>query len=302
MKEIKSTGSMPVLAVAALCLLMAGCVARRVAWSPDGTHAAVFAGDGLRLCGPDGALSETILPGEGLAEWFADSHRLAVMSETGKQSWQDLQKVLSPEERQRVVQGGKTVLDEFKAGRGLAEAFKALTGLGDHEKDAVGVYLAEGGATKEQAGTNWEALQQQEASVVQIRVGMLAGGKLTLGPPLLNSLRKILDMRVSPAGTAIAFTAEGDKKTSYNFGSFRRTAPRRPSWWRKTRPIVPIGQPTAMPWCMSAPSRGLPATIRFAWPRSRGAASSTPPARSKFKPMPRIWPACSLMPTTKCAV
>jgi len=203
---------MPVLAVAALCLLMAGCVARRVAWSPDGTHAAVFAGDGLRLCGPDGALSETILPGEGLAEWFADSHRLAVMSETGKQSWQDLQKVLSPEERQRVVQGGKTVLDEFKAGRGLAEAFKALTGLGDHEKDAVGVYLAEGGATKEQAGTNWEALQQQEASVVQIRVGMLAGGKLTLGPPLLNSLRKILDMRVSPAGTAIAFTAEGDKK------------------------------------------------------------------------------------------
>jgi hypothetical protein len=191
---------------------MTGCVSRRIAWSPDGAHAAVFAGDGLHLCGPDGALSETILPGNGLAEWFSDSHRLAVMSEVGKQSWKDLEKVISPEERQRVAQGGKTVLDEFKAGHSYADAFNALTGLGDYEKSAVAVYLAEREGTKDQAGTNWDALQQKEASVIQIRIGTLEEGKLALGPPLINSLRKILDIRVSPTGTAIAYTAEGDKE------------------------------------------------------------------------------------------
>jgi hypothetical protein len=212
MKKMKSIGSWIVLAVTTLCLLMTGCISRRIAWSPDGAHAAVFAGDGLHLCGPDGALSETILPGNGLAEWFSDSHRLAVMSEVGKQSWKDLQKVISPEECQRVAQGGKTVLDEFKAGHSLADALKALTSLGDYEENAVAVYLAEKEGTKEQAGTNWDALQQIEASVLQIRIGTLEEGKLALGPPLINTLRKIVDIRVSPTGTAIACTAEGDKK------------------------------------------------------------------------------------------
>ncbi len=209
---MKSIVSWSVLAVAALCLLMTGCVSRRIAWSPDGAHAAIFAGDGLHLCGPDGALSETILPGNGLAEWFSDSRRLAVVSEVGKQSWKDLQKVLSPEERQRVAQGGKTVLDQFKAGHNLDAAFNALSGLGDYEKNAVAAYLAESEGTKEQAGTNWDALQQKEASVLQIRIGTLEEGKLALGPPLINSLRKIMDIRVSPTGTAIAYTAEGDKE------------------------------------------------------------------------------------------
>jgi hypothetical protein len=211
MKKMKSIGSWSVLAVAAFCVLMTGCVSRRIAWSPDGAHAAVFAGDGLHVCGPDGALSEMILPGNGLAEWFSDSHRLAVMSEVGKQSWKDLQKVLSPEECQRVAQGGKTVLDQFKAGHNLTDALNTLTGLGDYEKNAVAVYLAESEGTKEQAGTNWDALQQKEASVLQIRIGTLEEGKLALGPPLINSLRKILDIRVSPTGTAIAYTAEDDK-------------------------------------------------------------------------------------------
>jgi hypothetical protein len=224
MKKMKSIGSWSILAVATLCLLMSGCVARRIAWSPDGAHAAVFAGDGLHLCGPDGALSETILPSDGLAEWFPDSRRLAVMSVVGKQSWRDLAQVrydpqsrtvtcvISIEEKERIAQGGKTVLDEFKAGHSFTDAFNALTNLGDLEKNAVAVYLAKREGTKEQAGTNWDALQQKEASVVQIRIGTLEEGKLALGPPLINTLRKIMDIRVSPTGTAIAYTAEGEKK------------------------------------------------------------------------------------------
>ncbi|MGD0813436.1 MAG: hypothetical protein ABSA83_07520 [Verrucomicrobiota bacterium] len=212
MKNMKSIGSWFVCAVAALCVLMTGCISRRIVWSPDGAHAAVFAGDGLHLCGPDGALSETILPCNGLAQWFSDSHRLAVMSEVGKQSWKDLEKIISPEERERLTQGGKTVLAEFNAGHSFAYAFETLTNLSENEKNAVSVYLAENEGNKVQAGTNWNVLTQKDASVFQIRIGTLEEGKLTVGAPLLTTLRKILDIRVSPTGTAIAYTAEGDNK------------------------------------------------------------------------------------------
>ena len=209
---MKSNGSLPFLAVTFVCLLITGCAPRRIAWSPDGAHAAIFAGDGLHLCGPDGALSEIVLHGEGMAEWFPDSHRLAIVSEVGKQSWKDLEKVISPEERERVVEGGKALLDQFKAGRNLTSALKTLNGLGEYEKNAVAVYLAQNEGTKEQAGTNWDNLRQKEASMIQIRIGTLEEGKLALGPPLLNSLRKVFDIRVAPTGTAIAFTAEGNRE------------------------------------------------------------------------------------------
>jgi hypothetical protein len=211
MNKMKSIGSRSLVAAVSLWLLMTGCVSRRIAWSPDGAHAAIFAGDGLRVCGPDGALSEIVLPGEGLAEWFPDSHRLAVVSEVGKQSWKDLEKALSPEEREHVVEGGTTLLDQLKAGHNLTDALNTLTGLGEYEKNAVVVYLAQAAGTKQQAGTNWDELRQKEASLIQIRIGLLEGGKVTLGPPLVSSLRKIVDIRVAPTGTAIALTAEGGK-------------------------------------------------------------------------------------------
>ncbi len=212
MKKMKSNGSLPFLAATFVCLLITGCVARRIAWSPDGAHAAIFAGDGLHLCGPDGALSEIVLPGEGMAEWFPDSHRLAIVSEVGKQSWKDLEKVISPEERERVVEGGKALLDQFKTGHNLTDALNTLNGLGGYERNAVAVYLAQKEGTKEQAGTNWANLRQKEASMIQICIGTLEEGKLALGPPVLNSLRKIFDIRVAPTGTAIAFTAEGNRE------------------------------------------------------------------------------------------
>jgi hypothetical protein len=212
MKKMKLINFRHILGVAVLCLLMSGCVSRRIAWSPDGAHAAIFAEEGLHLCSPDGALSEMILPGVELAEWFPDSQRLAVTSEVGKQSWTDLEKVISPEECERIVQGGQKVREERKAGHSFAYAFNALTNLGDNEKNAVSAYLAESEGTKEQVGANWDVLPQKVASLFQMRVGTLDRGRVMFGPPLINTLRKIVDIRISPGGTAIACTAEGDKK------------------------------------------------------------------------------------------
>jgi hypothetical protein len=208
MTKMKLPLSWSALALATVCFLMTGCVARRIAWSPDGAHAAIFAGDGLHLCGPDGALSETILPGDGLGDWFSDSRRLAVVSAVEKQSWPDMQKLLPPQDCERVEQGGKTVLEAFKAGHNFPEAFDGLTGFEDNEKNAVAVFLAQSPGTKEVVGTNWDVLQQGEANVIQIRIGTLDAGKLSFGASLVNSLRNIVDIRVSPTGVAVAYTVD----------------------------------------------------------------------------------------------
>src|SRR5208282_1235144 len=102
--------------IVAGCLLTTGCVRRLpIVWTPDGSYAAVFAGDGLHLCNADGWLSTNLLPAGGLAAWFPDSTHLAVETDVGKQSWADLQKVISADENVRITRGGTTVLDGFKA-------------------------------------------------------------------------------------------------------------------------------------------------------------------------------------------
>ena len=203
--------SWSLLAVLAAAFLMTGCVGRRIAWSPDGTRAAIFAGDGLHLCSPDGTLSGLLLPGEGMADWCPDSRRLAVLTETGKVSWPDLEKVLSTPDRQRLLAGGQTVLEQFKAGLTLDGALRSLTGFADAERNAVAVYLAQKDGVQAAAGTNWNDLRQKECSLLQIRIGTVQpDGQLTLGQPIVNRLRKMMDLKIAPGGTAIAFTGEGD--------------------------------------------------------------------------------------------
>jgi hypothetical protein len=206
MNKIKTVCSYSLLALVGVSFLMTGCVARRIAWSPDGAHAAIFAGDGLHLCGPDGALSEVMLPGDGMGEWFPDSRRLAVISEVKNLSWQDLQKLLPPQNCQYIEQSAKTVVNELKAGRNLDDALDALKGFEDSEKAAVSVFLAQSEGIKEVAGTNWDELREKKASLIQLRVGQLEVGKLSFGPPLASSLLGIMDVRVSPDGAAVAFT------------------------------------------------------------------------------------------------
>lgn len=200
--------------VLSLCFLITGCVGQRIAWSPDGAQAAIFAGDGLRLCGPDGALSEVVLPGEGIAQWFPDSHRLAVLSELGGQSWKEVDKILSAEERKRVVEAARILLEQLKAGHNVSDGLKALTGFGEYEGKAAVAYLAQSDEAKSLPETAREELHPNDAAVIRVQVGAVENGKLVLGSTVVTTLRKILDIRVSPTEMAISLTMEGDKEDS----------------------------------------------------------------------------------------
>lgn len=211
-KSTKPACLWPLAGVLSLCFLITGCVSQRIAWSPDGAHAAIFAGDGLHLCGPDGALSEVILTGEGIAQWFPDSRRLAVVSVVEGQSWNEVEKILSAEERKRISEGAKILLDQLKAGHSASDGLKALTGFGEYEGKAVVAYLAQSDEAKDLPEAAREALHPNEATVIRIQVGTVEKGKLVLGPAVVNVLRKVVDIRVSPTEKAIALTMEGDKE------------------------------------------------------------------------------------------
>ena len=196
-------------ALGALLVLAAGCVERRITWSRDGAHAAIFSEKGLYLCDPDGKLSGLLVTNSQWAEWFPDSHRLAVACTTKIHTWGDLRDLLLPEERQRIEQNGKIVFDALSAGRDLNGTLSSLDGLTDMEKTAAQTYA------RDKAGANWSGPKLEDVEVMQLRVGNLVDGKIALGPPLCSTLRKIFDLRVSPYGNAIAFTTESGKNDAF---------------------------------------------------------------------------------------
>lgn len=199
-----------------LCLVVSGCISQRISWSPDGTHAAIYAGDGLHLCGPDGTLSELVLPGEGIAQWFPDSRRLAVVTEVKNQSWKEIDKLLTAEERKRVIDGAAILLAQIKAGHSLSDGLKVLTDYGEYEGKAAVACLAQSEGMKDLPEATRGVLQTNDAALVRLQVGTMEDGKVVWGPIVVNSLRKIGDIRVSPTGTAIGFTAEGDQEDAMN--------------------------------------------------------------------------------------
>jgi len=86
--------------------LIPGCVLyQRVVWSPDGSIAAVMAGDverggGLRLCSPAGELTPLLLDGVYAAQWFPDGKELLVCRATKVTNWDQIVRIL-PEHGQR---------------------------------------------------------------------------------------------------------------------------------------------------------------------------------------------------------
>jgi Tol biopolymer transport system component len=137
---------------------------------------------------------------------------VAVATEVGKQSWADLQKAIQPDEVQRISAAGQTVLDQFKAGKDFNDVMGQLTNFTDYEKSALAVYLAQKEGAKEQIGTNWPGLPEKMASVIQIRTGLRSNGGIAFDAAIVSTLRKVFDLRISPQGTAIAYSEEGEGK------------------------------------------------------------------------------------------
>jgi hypothetical protein len=182
---------------------------QRVVWSPDGTRAAVLGEQGLYFSDAEGKVSGLLVSNVAMAEWFPDSHKLALVRSDKTQSWADLQTHLRAEDRDPIIQEGQTVLKELNAGHDWKAALKAV----DHA-DAVALYLKGAEGVKEKAGADWAELDRKEISVYELYVGTISGDQVTLGAALVQTLQQPLPLglRVSPAGTAIAMTTDAGKR------------------------------------------------------------------------------------------
>ncbi len=151
-----------VVSAAGLLLLASGCGVQRVVWSPDGTRAAVMGEQGLCFSDPEGKVSGVLVSNVAMAEWFPDSHKLALVRATKTQSWADFQTHLRPEDRDSVVQQGQSILKEWlNTGRDWKAALNGMENSG-----AVALYFKSLDGVKEKVGADWAELDQKDATLM----------------------------------------------------------------------------------------------------------------------------------------
>ena len=201
---------------------IAGCIPeKRVNWAPDGQKAAVIGGDrGLFLCDGNGVLSERLTGGVASVAWFPDSQRLAIVQSEKISAWADLTAVLTPEQRQRIVSVGDALRAELLAFAGNWDDFPAhaLSEVNGAISAAALLYTRDkyAEAVSVKLGPNkWAELQDVTTEIGALHVAHVGNGKLALGRPIIRSIFRAAEPRVSPRGTAIAFLTRsaGDNDT-----------------------------------------------------------------------------------------
>lgn len=192
-------------ALALAVCLFAGCIDKRIIWSPDGQRAVVLSDAGLYLCDSQGALSGLLDSNVAAAAWFPDSMRLAVARAVEYSSWTELAPLLPPTRRERIAGEARTELAALKMGRTPKQAAAEVI---DADVQAVQLCVKETAGEQEALGTNWDKVAGTGAWLMVVEVATNANGKLTFGPPLASELAGIEEMRVSPDGRTIAYVCD----------------------------------------------------------------------------------------------
>lgn len=190
----------------ALVLVCAGCLEKRVVWSPDGGHAAVIGEAGLYLCDGDGRLSALQLPQARVVAWFGDSRRLAVARGRETGAWPEVAAALG-EERAPVERQAETLWAELAKGG----AWSALTENLREGGDSVKLCLrsVHGDELKQRLTPgDWAELEQCRVRLFDLLVGQVEGERVTFGAARHTGVRSVADLRPSPDGRMLAFTRE----------------------------------------------------------------------------------------------
>ncbi|PTY03760.1 hypothetical protein DB347_21245 [Opitutaceae bacterium EW11] len=195
-----------VCAIVGSLLFAAGCLEKRVVWSPDGARAAVVGGDGLYLCDANGHLSALQVPGVRAAAWAGDSQHLVLAKRRETSRWQELAGALGAD--QPVV--------EQKAER-LWSAFQAdpkwdtLKREGEGSGNAVALCLLERHGEELRSKLtpdDWKELQQDSVDLYEILTAHIEGDRVIADRTRHVGAGTLIDLRPSPDGAALAFTAE----------------------------------------------------------------------------------------------
>ena len=222
----------PMLAGAGLAALLGGCIPQRIVWSPDGRQAAVLGGEDdngydLYFADAEGRLGPKQAANVCRVAWFPDSRRVVLARLEKVDSWPRLAELLSREEQEFLDQTARHMESAIKAsayreGRPsfdqdwerVVSRYLAEQRVTDAQVDAIKLYLArdERPAADPRAARRWGVLSP--VTVCSLQLAAIEGDGLELGPIIHAALWPVWDIRVSPSGTAVAFTA-GDPLSNH---------------------------------------------------------------------------------------
>lgn len=188
-------------------LLLSGCLYEHVVWSPDGNHAAVISGDNLFLSDSTGKLTSALVSNVGAVAWFGDSERLVLWRTREVRDWATVSNALGQARAEAVTAQAEAIWRQFQAGSPWSVA---SMNLGD-KADLVKVCLRERHGTELKIKLDsgeWKDLESKKVDLSDVVLARLEGDSVRIGATLHEDLGKIWDLRPSPQGTFIAFTAE----------------------------------------------------------------------------------------------
>lgn len=206
-----------------LTLSLAGCmVDERMAWSPDGSRAAVWGPAGLFLADPDGRLGGPLVTGVTTAVWMPGDRELVVLREIPVRRWAEVAERLHERDRRRIEALAPVVAEALRgvlsiSTNGLAgadEEFLKPLGLAVEPAAVTAALLCLRDTLPEpwsnlvvRAGTHdltpesGPVITVYELSVVRADSNAAA----VAVQPLFRSFRPITALRASPLTRAVAF-------------------------------------------------------------------------------------------------
>lgn len=211
-------------------LLIGGCLKERLAWSPDGKHAAILTADGLFLADANGKISPLLVPGAYLAAWLPDSQSLVLARRKEVRNFAEITAALGPGRARQLATKAETVWSRLKElPRGEEFDQRASEAIGE-DLSGMLVYLREQpqhlAALREKLGADWKREDETKpADLNEVVVARLSGEKIILGPTLHVGLPGIHALRPAPGGGAVAFTLQPELSPQPDNGVTLMVAP-----------------------------------------------------------------------------
>lgn len=259
-----------ILVVLTLISVLTGCIPeRRVAWSPDGSKAAVATPNGLFMIDSEGKVLAPKWEGSGVrCDWFRNGRKLAVAYSTKARSWNDIATTFTSAQVNDIKLNADKIRERLLAHEGSWQDFQLDPENLMPKSRQIGALLylrdnlAEG--LKDKLGDKWEDLQKLEVDLWHLRVLNLNGDKFDAEPELVRSVNEIVQPRVSPDGKNIAFLKTLEDKPGDQLALYVTPA--------DSSAIRTITDDVAIEYDWSPDSTGL-AFVHCTAPRSQGAGN-----------------------------
>lgn len=187
-----------------LLLCSAGCLEKRIFWSPDATRAVVIGDTGLYLCDADGKISGLLVPSAKQVAWFQDSKRLALTRLREVNDWATIAPSLRDGRAAIEAEADELARDVVARGK-----WSLLLRGSDDRKKLVEICARDRHGAELKAhlsADEWNGLAQTTVFVTDVLTATVDADTVKLGPVLHTHFGDITELRLDRNDRALAWT------------------------------------------------------------------------------------------------